>query len=451
MKKRIAAIVLVIVMCIAMLPVSAVAAGGALTRAELAEMVCAKFRPTAAGSGPDFTDIDDCTPAQQAAIKTLAAAGILSGSSDGKFDPHGIATRGMVAVLIWRMSGGAGAAPQEIFDDLEGLPFAPAVDYLVAVGAILPSDAIGSGFGPFTPADAASVSTWLSRMIVEGETEQGSGSEDTPDEPVAGEDTPDEAEQETPQETEKPEGSDGGDTADTPNTDGEEPDLPQESGGETDAPNEDDSGKTEDSGADEKVFIASSWAQAELRRADALGLIPDVLKGQDLTKEITRAEFAAVAVKVYEDLAATPAIPAVINPFTDTADIEVLKAYNVGLTNGTGDGTVYAPDSILTREQLATMLTRVFKRVTMPGWTLDTDSQFKLTYDMPALFDDDADISSWARESVYFMAANKIVEGYGGKFRPRAATPEQKAIGYANATREQALLIAVRMVENLDK
>lgn len=49
------------------------------------------------------------------------------------------------------------------------------------------------------------------------------------------------------------------------------------------------------------------------------------------------------------------------------------------------------------------------------------------------------------------MAANKIVEGDGGKFMPRAVTTEEQATGYANATREQALAIAVRMVENLGK
>ena len=85
----------------------------------------------------------------------------------------------------------------------------------------------------------------------------------------------------------------------------------------------------------EKIdFEASEWAQEELARADELGLIPDCLEGADLTKPITRAEFAAVGVKVYEALAQTAAVPAAENPFTDTTDAEVLKAYNVGITDG---------------------------------------------------------------------------------------------------------------------
>ena len=196
---------------------------------------------------------------------------------------------------------------------------------------------------------------------------------------------------------------------------------------------------------------ASDWATAELARADELGLIPDCLEGEDLTQDITRAEFAAVAVKVYEALSGTAAIPAVNNPFTDTSDVEVLKAYNIGAVNGTS-ATTYDPDALLNREQAATMLTRVFKKISLVGWTLQTDGQFTLPYTKPAAFADDKDISDWAKDSVYFMAANGIINGVGNnKFAPKNVTTEEQATGYANATREQALLIAVRMVENLGK
>jgi len=200
---------------------------------------------------------------------------------------------------------------------------------------------------------------------------------------------------------------------------------------------------------DKEEFEASDWAQEELARADELGLIPECLDGADLTADITRAEFAAVAVKVYEALSGTAAIPIVNNPFTDCNDVEVLKAYNIGAVNGTS-ATTYDPDALLNREQAATMLTRVFKKITLAGWTLPTDSQFTLPYTKPAAFADDKDISDWAKDSVYFMAANGIINGVGGnKFAPKNVTTEEQATGYANATREQALLIAVRMVENL--
>ncbi len=200
-----------------------------------------------------------------------------------------------------------------------------------------------------------------------------------------------------------------------------------------------------------KPASGSAWASAELAKADALGLIPESLVDADLTQSITRAEFAAISVKAYEALSGTAALPNTVNPFTDTADIEVLKAYNLGITTGVS-ATEFAPDTLLNREQAATMLTRTFKRATMNGWTIQTDAQFALTYEKPALFADDADISDWAKDSVYFMAANGIINGVGdNKFAPKNVTTEEEATGYANATREQALIIAVRMVENLKK
>ena len=196
-------------------------------------------------------------------------------------------------------------------------------------------------------------------------------------------------------------------------------------------------------------IIASDWAKAELEKADKLGLIPESLKGQDLAKSITRAEFAAVSVKAYEVLANTTALPVVNNPFTDTTDVEVLKAFNVGITTGVS-ADKFEPNTLLNREQAATMLTRVFKRATISGWTIGTDGQFTLQYTKPAPFADDADISDWAKDSVYFMVANEIIRGVGdNKFAPKNTTGDEEARGYANATREQALIIAVRMIENL--
>ena len=208
-------------------------------------------------------------------------------------------------------------------------------------------------------------------------------------------------------------------------------------------------GKEVDDAANKPVFDASNWAKPELEQAAELGLIPESLQNTDLTKPITRAEFAAVAVKAYEALSGTPAIPAVNNPFTDTTDVEVLKAFNVGITAGTA-ADEFSPDTLLNRETAATMLTRVFKKVSVVGWTLQTDGQFTLDYTQPAPFADDEKISTWARDSVYFMFANGIINGMGNNlFAPKATTDAEKAQGYATATREMAIIIATRMVLNL--
>ncbi len=199
----------------------------------------------------------------------------------------------------------------------------------------------------------------------------------------------------------------------------------------------------------EHEYTTTPWATELIQKAYDLGLIPDVLLRADLSKPITRLEFAAVCVKVYENLASTKALPAVVNPFKDTSDVEVLKAYNVGLTDGLTADT-FGPDVVLPREQAATMLTRVFKRVTIPGWTLRTDIDYTLNYTKPAAFADDAQISGWAKPSVYFMAAYGIIGGIGNNiFAPNTQTTNEQAKQFAIATGEQALVIAVGMIENL--
>ena len=210
----------------------------------------------------------------------------------------------------------------------------------------------------------------------------------------------------------------------------------------------------------EKVdFVAHQWAIDQgLGDAQAMGLIPDCLLDKDLRENITRAEFAAVCVKLFEYLTTLSAAPAPDTTFSDTKDPEVLKAYEIGITNGYGGTTEFRPDNLISREEAATMLTRVYKKVNLSGWSLEKDgefaAQFKTLYEMPPLFDDDDVIASWFKDSVYFMAANKIINGVGhldgvgdNCFAPKVRELTGEQVG--NATREAALLISVRTAKNL--
>ena len=195
--------------------------------------------------------------------------------------------------------------------------------------------------------------------------------------------------------------------------------------------------------------VSSGWATEELRKADHLGLIPDNLRDADLSQPITRAEFAAVAVKVYENLTGKKTTPSATNTFTDTQDLDVLKSHNTNLMVGVS-ATEFEPDTLLNREQAAMALTRVLKRAYIPGWTFAGDGNFKLNFTRPKIFGDDTNISDWAKESVYFMSANKVIAGVGdNKFAPKNVTSAEEASGYANATREQAIVIGMRLVDNL--
>jgi hypothetical protein len=185
---------------------------------------------------------------------------------------------------------------------------------------------------------------------------------------------------------------------------------------------------------------ASSWATAELKKADDAGLIPDILKGADLTKPITREEFAELAVLLYEKTMGQKAAAASPNPFKDTTNQQILKAFKLGITTGT-TATTFAPKELINREQVATMLSRTL-RVMAPGGDFSTAGA-------PA-FTDRKDISTYATDHVLFMAKLEIIKGVDGKFMPRATTTAQKASGYATATREQSILMSVRSYEKMD-
>ncbi len=187
----------------------------------------------------------------------------------------------------------------------------------------------------------------------------------------------------------------------------------------------------------------SDWAEPYVQLAQELDMIPESLKNADLTQNITRAEFAAVAVKLYEALTGkkqTEAAPS--GSYKDCDDEYVRKALFLGIADGVGSGR-FAPGENLTREQAATMLTRVFKKYTFPDWSRTTEAAyadlFQKLYDAPPAFADQPEISDWAVDSVRFMRAKTIIDGMGGnRFEPKGKN-----------TREQAIKIAGKMLSVL--
>lgn len=195
----------------------------------------------------------------------------------------------------------------------------------------------------------------------------------------------------------------------------------------------------------------STWAQEQIAQAQSEGLIPSILQGKDLTAPISRAEFAAVAVTMYEKLGGD-AVGYSSVPFSDQDDIpnpeDVAKAYALGITNGT-DNNMFAPNDNITREDLTTMLCRAVKKNGLDGWTLENDAAYPLDISGVEPYADDADISDYARESVYYMTKIGVVNGMGDNmFMPKASTAGENALIYSMATREQALVMSLRVIEN---
>lgn len=186
---------------------------------------------------------------------------------------------------------------------------------------------------------------------------------------------------------------------------------------------------------------ASTWAESELKKANELGLIPELLKGADMTKPITREEFCELAVLLYEKVTDTKASPASSNPFTDTTNTQILKAYALGITAGTST-TTFSPQTLINREQCAAMLFRAIKAIAP-----NADYSVVGITDFP----DQKDISSWAVDATKYMSKLGIIKGdVSGNFMPKATTTAQTAAGYGMATREAAILMTVRTYEAID-
>ncbi len=172
----------------------------------------------------------------------------------------------------------------------------------------------------------------------------------------------------------------------------------------------------------------ADWAREQVDLAAAKGLMPDSL-GDDFTAKITRAEFAALAVKLYEAMGGyeNPTIES--NPFSDTDDPVILRANALGIVKGSGGK--FAPEDLVTREQAAVMLSRVYTKLggEIPTVTATT-------------FADDSRVSTWAKSEVAFMAGKGIINGKGNNtFDPNGKT--------GNASIEESMVIALRMFEKL--
>lgn len=191
---------------------------------------------------------------------------------------------------------------------------------------------------------------------------------------------------------------------------------------------------------EEMEFITSDWAKDEVYKAYQNNLIPDEMIEDTLYDTITRAEFAAVAVKLYEKIMGEYPLDVDIEdtPFTDCNYTTyysnyIAIAYMLGITDGITD-TTFSPYDNITREQLATMLYRVIK-------IAENEKTYGFDVNNVRKFYDDSEISDYAKESVYFMAEYGIVKGTDGAcFAP-----------LDTATKEQSILMSVRCINSLYK
>jgi hypothetical protein len=162
----------------------------------------------------------------------------------------------------------------------------------------------------------------------------------------------------------------------------------------------------------------SSWAVNEVVLAKTNNLSSDSVE-RDYQTPITRAQYAELSVLLYERLTGKSAQLPAANPFTDTSDPVILKAYHTGIVQGVGN-SLFAPERTITREELALMLQRTVSIAAPENYAKVPIEQ--------AAYEDYALVRSWAREAVDFVTAAGIMQGSGNRFNPRDVTSCEQAI-----------------------
>ncbi|MBQ4109386.1 MAG: leucine-rich repeat protein [Clostridia bacterium] len=182
-------------------------------------------------------------------------------------------------------------------------------------------------------------------------------------------------------------------------------------------------------GEEDSASTPSSWAEEGVNAAKAIGIIIKSVM-ENYQANITREQFCEMVVKAYEYISGKTADAGDVK-FSDTDNDQIKKAANLGIVSGYGDG-IFAPNDLVTREQIAAMLVRMISKA--------VDNIDVNVYN-DNVFSDKADISDWALASINFAYDNGIMQGVG----------ENRIDSKSNTTCEQAVLLVYRTVQKYSK
>ena len=153
---------------------------------------------------------------------------------------------------------------------------------------------------------------------------------------------------------------------------------------------------------------ADYWAHDTIKKLSARHIMTGYTNGDFAPrKDVTRAEFASMLVRALS-LKTEEAVT-----FNDVADTDwyakdIAAAYEAGLIAGVGNQK-FAPEEVITREQMTAMIVRAYEIVNGPIENTDGTNNFT----------DGHAVSSWAKGYVNQAATLNLVQGKGnGMFSP---------------------------------
>lgn len=169
--------------------------------------------------------------------------------------------------------------------------------------------------------------------------------------------------------------------------------------------------------------FVSEWARETVDKAKLFGILDDSVS-YDYTAPITREQFCEVVVSMAEKSGVefemeNPQLPLGIS---DTDSVSVLKLYKAGVVLGKEQkktGIIFAPQDFLTREEAATIIARLISKF-YPDWA---------AHELYYVFEDEAEISDWAMNSIQRLCNMGIMNGVGdNRFMPKGTYTTEQAV-----------------------
>lgn len=177
----------------------------------------------------------------------------------------------------------------------------------------------------------------------------------------------------------------------------------------------------------------SSWAESEIG-AEYSEMFRSMQIDLDYQRPITRAEFAMLAFSVYKDVNGDLPQIQTKDIFQDigeeTVDMFVPMAAALGIVRGVSS-THFMPRNPLTRQELCTMLTRIFSQLD-PKYAEDIAA----AQGSADKFADSAKVADWAKDAVNYCISKEIIKGVS----------DTEISPLTNVTVEQAMVICNRIV-----
>ncbi len=167
----------------------------------------------------------------------------------------------------------------------------------------------------------------------------------------------------------------------------------------------------------------SDWARDEINEARSKRLVV-AQAARNYRDPINRELFCKLVIRMFEKASDSSIRVGVANPFEDTADSAVIKAYQYRIVNGVSEN-LFSPGAFISRQEVAVMIMRTFRALDNLQGTRYADD-----IDISGLaFEDETQIAPWALKDVKRVYRLGILKGTsGGKIEPLKQTTIEQSI-----------------------